>query len=179
MRHWWAVFLLGVLSIIGGIIVLVWPGSGVVALSVILGIFLLMSGVGELWWATRESPGTKGRAWLFALGAIDVVGGLIAVTWPGITALALALVIGVYLLFSSGGMLAYAFSGEQRAREHRTGFLLAALGLFVGGVISIAWPGITVLVIALLFGVVLVYRGMALLYVAMGMRRLQSTAAPR
>jgi uncharacterized membrane protein HdeD (DUF308 family) len=50
--------LAGVLSIVAGICILVWPGIGAVALATVLGIYGLAAGVSLLWaaWQVRRAP---------------------------------------------------------------------------------------------------------------------------
>lgn len=175
-RHWWTLLVLGLLSIVAGIVVLVWPGSGVVAIALIVGVLLIVHGVGELSWAMREPKGTRGRAWLVILGIVDVIAGAFAVAWPDITALALALVIGIYLIIDAVPMLAFAFSAHPRAREHRVAFVAIAVGVLLVGIVSVVWPGITILAVALLFGAMLLWRGLFMTYAALAIRRTRCAA---
>jgi uncharacterized membrane protein HdeD (DUF308 family) len=172
-RHWWSVLLLGILSVIAGILVLVWPGSGVVALALIVGFFLMVNGFGYLSLASWEPKGTRARRWLFALGTVDIAAGLIAVIWPGITVLALALIFGIYLIGHSITQFVLAFSADPDARLHRGALLADALGAFVVGAIAIVWPDITILAVALLFGALLIYRGIMQCYAAFALREVQ------
>ena len=47
-RHWWALLLRGVLSIIAGIIALTWPGIALLTLAILVGAFFLWSGFWEV-----------------------------------------------------------------------------------------------------------------------------------
>jgi uncharacterized membrane protein HdeD (DUF308 family) len=47
-RHWWTLLLRGVLSIIAGLIALVWPGIAVLTLAILVGAFFLWSGFWEV-----------------------------------------------------------------------------------------------------------------------------------
>lgn len=142
-----------------------------IAIAWIIGIMLIVHGVGELSWGLREPKGTKGRGWLVVLAVVDVIAGVFAVAWPGITALALALVIGIYLIVDAVPMLAFAFSAHPRAREHRVAFLAIGAGVLLIGIVSVVWPGITILAVALLFGAILVWRGIFMIYAALAARR--------
>jgi uncharacterized membrane protein HdeD (DUF308 family) len=50
--------LAGVLSIVAGLLILIWPGIGALALATVLGIYALAAGVSLLWaaWQVRRTP---------------------------------------------------------------------------------------------------------------------------
>ena len=50
---------------------------------------------------------------------------------------------------------------------------VSAVGSFGAGLLSVVWPGITILAIALLFGIFLIYRGIMSCVASSMMRRLQ------
>jgi uncharacterized membrane protein HdeD (DUF308 family) len=54
----WLMALAGVLSIVAGLCIFIWPGIGVVALATVLGIYALVAGVSLLWaaWQVRRAP---------------------------------------------------------------------------------------------------------------------------
>jgi uncharacterized membrane protein HdeD (DUF308 family) len=77
---------------------------------------------------------------LLALGAIDIVAGLIALVWPGVTVLALALVFGVMLLV--GGFLAVAVGSTLRRAGGSPAASWVVGGVaIVAGLICIFHPG--------------------------------------
>src|SRR5262249_44803547 len=139
-RHWWAVLLLGLFSIVAGITVLAWPGTGVVAIGLIVGILLVVTGIGELAWASMERRRPRGRRGVVVLGIVDLVAGLVAIVWPGIPVLALALIFGIYMIVFSVPMFAFALSHGRGAREHRAAYIATAVGVFLTGVVTVVWP---------------------------------------
>ncbi|MBV8932023.1 MAG: HdeD family acid-resistance protein [Kutzneria sp.] len=110
------------------------------------------------------------RAWplLLTRGAVAVVFGLIALLWPAVTVLALALIFGVYSLIDGiGGVIHAARSGD---RGHRWFSLIGgALGI-AAGVVALVWPAITVLVLATLVGAWAVVTGVAEIAAAIRLR---------
>jgi uncharacterized membrane protein HdeD (DUF308 family) len=111
------------------------------------------------------------RAWplLAVRGVVAVIFGLVALIWPGITALALAILFGVYALIDGVSMLVEAF--RHADRPHRGARVAGGvLGVAVG-VVAIVWPGITVVVLAILFGAWAVVTGVAEIAAAIRFRR--------
>jgi uncharacterized membrane protein HdeD (DUF308 family) len=89
--------------------------------------------------------------WLVVRGVVAVLFGLLAVVWPGLTLVALALLFGAYALVDGVGMLVEAFRGRD-ATGWRVGYLIAGLFGVVAGLLTLAWPGITALVLVVLIG---------------------------
>jgi uncharacterized membrane protein HdeD (DUF308 family) len=54
----WMTALAGVLSIVAGLILFVWPGIGALAAATVLGVYGLVAGVSLLWaaWQARRAP---------------------------------------------------------------------------------------------------------------------------
>jgi len=91
----WALGLNGLLSIALGVVILVWPGISLFALTIVFGAYALASGVVGLFYAfTAEADG--GRGWLILSGLLGIAVGIVVLVWPNISALALLYVIGAY-----------------------------------------------------------------------------------
>jgi uncharacterized membrane protein HdeD (DUF308 family) len=81
-----------------------------------------------------------GTPHLLALGVIDLVCGLIALVWPGVTVLALALIFGVMLLFA--GLMALAVGAViRRAGGSPTITWIVGAVAVVAGLVCIFHPG--------------------------------------
>jgi uncharacterized membrane protein HdeD (DUF308 family) len=88
---------------------------------------------------------------VIAIGAITIVCGIVAVAWPKITLLALAILVGLDLICLGAVSIARAF---QHDADGGVRALAGVLGLFgiVGGVAVVRRPGDTLLVIVLVVG---------------------------
>jgi len=86
--------LLAMLSLMAGVICLLRPGTGLFALVVVVGVFLVMAGVIELARAVGgETP------WLTAaLGLVDLVIGIVILAIPEIGLVTFALLFGISLV---------------------------------------------------------------------------------
>ncbi|MUL41667.1 HdeD family acid-resistance protein [Streptomonospora sp. PA3] len=107
--------------------------------------------------------------WVLAVrGAAAIVFGLVAVLWPGITAVALATVFGVYALVDG----VFAGWAATRAQESERPPLIweAILGVVVGLVV-LAWPLATVLVLTILLGLWAIVTGVFEILTAYRLRR--------
>jgi uncharacterized membrane protein HdeD (DUF308 family) len=94
--------ILAILSLLAGIICLVRPGAGILALVIILGAFLVVSGVIQLAGAVSDD-----MPWLSALlGLVDVVLGIVILAVPDIGLITLALLFGISLVVRGGMAIA-------------------------------------------------------------------------
>lgn len=96
-RRPWVGYVLGALFVISGIVVVVWPDIGLRALAIVAGIALLTVGLFQAAAAVVERDELRHWGWLAALGAITFVAGFLALVWPKITVLVLALILGIRL----------------------------------------------------------------------------------
>ncbi|MBV8949502.1 MAG: DUF308 domain-containing protein [Actinobacteria bacterium] len=166
----WIPLLLGIWAVVAGIVTIVWPGGTVLALAVILGVFLVVAGPLEIAHATQIRAQAR-EWWLLMLrGVASLALGVLTLVWPGITVWALALIFGVELLLLGGFETAAAL--HARAYRHDWGWYLArGLAAIAVGIVTLAWPSITVFALALLLGFFLVYLGVMLILGATTLRR--------
>jgi len=87
---------------------------------------------------------------LILRGLLAVAVGIIALAWPQVTVLALVIVFAVYAFIAAGLQAMRAFSSH--AAGPVAGHLLLGLVDLAAGVIALAWPGPTALVLVLLVG---------------------------
>jgi uncharacterized membrane protein HdeD (DUF308 family) len=157
-RNWWVFVLRGVLAILFGIGAFIWPAITLGALILLYGIFALADGILAL---IGLISGRRYAVWWAQLlqGLLGIAAGLIALAWPGLTALALLWVIAFWAILTGVMQIAAAV----RLRNEITnewylilgGVLSVALGiafLFVpgAGILSLVWLLGTY---AILFGV--------------------------
>jgi len=94
---WWWPALFGVISIIAGILALVWPGPTLVVLAILFGIELIVWGIYRLA-SPMEHRGMPGRGLSVLSGVFGIIAGLILLVWPAISVLTLAVLAGIWLI---------------------------------------------------------------------------------
>lgn len=164
-NRWWMFMTLGVAAVAVGVILLLSPGLAVGTLALLAALGLVFTGLGEL-----AGSGRYRGTWTTIASASLVAAGVLAIAWPDITLWALAVVAGFGLLLSGGIRLAAAWTD----RPDGWGWLAVGGGLSVFvGLLAIAWPAATVLVLALLLGVRMIVFGAAEVAFALALRDLQ------
>jgi uncharacterized membrane protein HdeD (DUF308 family) len=137
------------------------PVAAAQTLALLIGLALAIAGCLEL----SLSWGSDRRALAFLPGAVLVVGGLLAAFWPGVTLVTLAVLTGVSLMVQGMSRALLAF--VRRSDLPGWAWLaLAGVVNFVVGVLALAWPGVTVLVLSLILGVQILVFGVLLVVAA-------------
>jgi uncharacterized membrane protein HdeD (DUF308 family)/alpha-beta hydrolase superfamily lysophospholipase len=160
---WSVVLALGVACVVVGGVLLADPSFSLSALEALVAAALLVTGVSEL-----ALSGASSRPWLArAVAAVWVATGIVAASWSGITPRALAVVVGVGLIVGGALKLRSAFFGEG---DERLVVGLSGATNVVVGALALSWPGVTVLVVAILLGVRTVLFGVGQIVLALRMR---------
>lgn len=151
---WWLFMLLGLLGIAAGVIVLAKPGDSLATLAVVAGIFVLVDGILDL--AASFGRRTDNRGLVAVMGVLDIVIGVLLIRHPIGGVLAIALLIGIWLIAVGLVRLVGAFEREQRVWN----IVLALLEL-AAGIVIVSSPPIGFATLALLVGISLIANGVA------------------
>jgi uncharacterized membrane protein HdeD (DUF308 family) len=95
-------------------------------------------------------------------GVLAIAIGVTALAWPGVTVLALVIMFAIYAFIAAGMEAVRAFSSDKGGSV--VGHLLLGLADVAAGVIALAWPGPTALVLVLLVGAWAMVAGLVEIY---------------
>jgi uncharacterized membrane protein HdeD (DUF308 family) len=85
----------GALTGLAGLVLLIMPSASIRTVIVILGIWALVTGIGNLWSARKMDQADAERGSLMSVGVFATIVGLVLVFWPGIGAIAIGWVIAI------------------------------------------------------------------------------------
>jgi uncharacterized membrane protein HdeD (DUF308 family) len=170
-KQWWLLAVLGAVSIVAGVLAIAYPDITLLAIGIIFGFYLLVAAIFEIVQAIVGD--SESRTLTAIVGVLALIAGLICLRRPGESVVALVLVLGVYLIATGGMRLVFAI-GES---EHRGMALLASAADIVLGVLILALPKVSVVTLAVLFGLSLIFRGAFALVGALKLRRLRHEEA--
>jgi uncharacterized membrane protein HdeD (DUF308 family) len=113
---WWSL-LSAILGIVAGVVLLRWPLSGALSLTLILTAFLTIEGVASIFYALEHKRELSGRWGLMLFsGIVDLVlAGMIFAGLPGTAAWAIGLLIGINLVFGGVALIAMALHASGSA----------------------------------------------------------------
>jgi len=166
----WTLGINGALSVAFGVVILIWPGISLYALTLLFGAFTAANGVVGLSMAIGGRMKT-GRGWLVVSSLLAIGIGIAVLVWPNISALALLYVIGAYAIafgiFGIGGAFSLPLDGTDKA-------LIVLMGVvsILFGVVIFASPGEGALVLLALIAAFALVVGISELVVAIGGKRL-------
>jgi uncharacterized membrane protein HdeD (DUF308 family) len=157
-RHWWLFVLRGVLAIIFGILVVVWPISGIFTLVILFGAYALVDGLFFIIFGIRYKRDGSSRGWPIFSGIIGVAAGVVALAWPGITAVVLLMIIAVWAFLLGILQVIFAFATTTHVGYR---LLLALSGVFsiIFGIFLVARPDLGALAVIWIIGIFAVMSG--------------------
>ncbi len=98
-RNTFASWLKPLILVIGGVMLLVYPSSGIAALTLVMSFYLLTDSFGSLSLAFEIRP-MRGWGWMLLNALLSLaLGLLILIGWPATSAVYLGIIIGISLLF--------------------------------------------------------------------------------
>jgi uncharacterized membrane protein HdeD (DUF308 family) len=154
--RWPRILLGGTAAVLGGLAVL-WPSPTVAVIAVLIGIQLLVNGATRIIQSfTVDDARVVARILFALLGMLSIVVGVLCLRRPLQTMTALAMLVGLFWLI--GGLIeiirVVSDQSGNRGLDAVTGGLATLTGLLV-----LAWPQPTVLVLTVLVGLWLLVFG--------------------
>ncbi len=165
---WQVVLLTGVVSLILGVLVLIWPGSTLLATGVLFGLYLVISGVFQLVAAFGTHRTTSLRVLGFISGALSILLGLFCFRGPMQSLLLLALWIGIGWLIR--GITQTVAAVSDPAMPARGWQIFLGIVTFAAGIVLIDSPFESVAVLTVVGGIWLVVVGIIEIVTALGIR---------
>jgi uncharacterized membrane protein HdeD (DUF308 family) len=156
-----AVGLLGLAALVVGIVLLFDPVAAARTLALLIGLGLVIGGLLELaiGWDSRS------RWASVVLGAILVIGGILAAVWPGATLFTVAVITGLSLIAHGAVRVGVAVVARHEIPGWGWLALAGAVNVLIG-VLAIAWPKATVFVLSFVLGLQIAVFGLLLLCAA-------------
>ena len=157
---WKATLVSGVLTIVLGVMVLVWPGPSILVASTMFGVYLLASGLAELFLAFTLPRSAATRVMLFLTGALSLVLAILSFRHFGdaYAVLLLSLWIGTGFIFLGVSENAVALS--ERELPGRGWYVVLGLMTVIAGGVVLVWPFDSIVVLTIVSGVSLVVLGL-------------------
>lgn len=167
-RTWWLPLVRGIVAILFGILALIWPAITLLVLVTFFGAWVLVDGIFSIFSAFRR--GARSRVWAVVVGVIGILAGFAALTWPGITSLALLYVVAFWAILTG---LAEIVDGIQLRKviENEWTLILGGALSVVFGVLLLIWPAAGLLSIVWLLGIFAVLYGIALVALSIRLKK--------
>jgi uncharacterized membrane protein HdeD (DUF308 family) len=163
----------GLLALAVGIVALAWPGVTVLALVVLFAVSAFVWAAFELVGAFTSPTGGDAVAHI-VIGLVDIAAGVVALAWPGPTALVLVLLVASWAIVTGVLAVVAAFDASEDG-ESRAMLVIAGLVSVTFGAVLFAHPDMGAISLALLFGLFNLLAGGCLLVRGVDLRRTDKT----
>lgn len=108
VKHWWMYLMIGVLALVLGVFMLANPAITYEMMTLLLGLALLIFGVIEMIVGIFTRNLFVSRAAVIIGAVLNIVLGILLAANPGIAALTLPLILGMWMLYQSFMIISYA-----------------------------------------------------------------------
>lgn len=153
---WQATLVLGVVTLVLGLIVAFYPNATLNVIAVLLGLLLIVSG---LFYLIRVFGHDEAhRVWMGIAGLLLVVIGVVLLRHLHLTVALIGLIIGISWIVQGVIALIVSFSGD--AREGRGWWIFFGIVSLIGGIVITAVPTKSVTALAVLVGIWFIVQGL-------------------
>jgi uncharacterized membrane protein HdeD (DUF308 family) len=167
--RWWVPTLRGAAAIAFGIVAALAPRLGLIALLALYGSYALLDGAFNLVLAFRTRREGRAWGWFVFAGVAGIGAAIVTFFWPGLTAMALLMVIAAWAILTGG----FAVAAAVRLRKQIRGeWSLAASGVLsvIFGVLLISFPAAGALAVVFWIAAYAVVLGCLLLALGLKLR---------
>jgi uncharacterized membrane protein HdeD (DUF308 family) len=164
-RSWWMLALQGVAALLFGVLALLWPGLTLLWLVAMFAAYAILTGAFALYGAVKNRTMDKGWWLILVLGLVSVAAGVLAIFYPGVTALALVLLMGVNALVTGAFEIAVAIRLRKTVPNEWL-LILAGVISIVFGAFVLIFPGAGALALVWLISFYAMLSGVLLLSLA-------------
>ena len=155
-------YTIGFLCLAAGLVLLFWPDRTIVVVARIAGILLAAVGLSEI--VDSISNHRDGDYWGFLLlrGVLNAAAGVLLLFWPGVTVTVLVWLFGLDLILT--GIIGLLVSRRVPSDHGRSSIVFRSIVGIAVGFVVVAWPDVTLAVLALLVALQLLAIGGILLW---------------
>lgn len=160
---------LGILMMIAGFVALMSLVLATIASVLVVGAMMIVSGVIEMVHGFQMKRWSRFFLWI-VIGALYVVGGLVAVWNPLLASVVLTLMLGMFLI--AAGIVRVVLAMQMRSGSH-WGWVAASgvITLLLGAVVVFGWPVSSLYVLGIFLGFDLIIAGASWLSAGLVYRR--------
>ncbi|MEU6270561.1 HdeD family acid-resistance protein [Saccharopolyspora shandongensis] len=174
---WGSVLVVGLCSLVVGVLALVWPRATLIVLGVLFGVYLLVSGVLQIVAAFGTHVTAAIRVLAFISGALSILLGLLCFRGEMQSILFLGLWIGIGWLFR--GVTQTTASIADRAMPARGWQIFTGIVTALAGIVLMVSPLASVALLVLFGGIWLVVLGVVEIITAFRIRSAAKRLATR
>jgi uncharacterized membrane protein HdeD (DUF308 family) len=173
-NNWWTILLRGIVAILFGVLIILWPEISISILVFLFGIFAIADGLFSIISELRRY-GEHARWWVLVFEGLAGVGiGVVAILWPEITA-----IIVLYLVASWGLVTGFLeIIAAIRLRNELEGewiLILTGLLSIAIGILLFLFPNAGLIAMVWMIGIYAIFFGISLIALSFRLRAWKNT----
>lgn len=130
IRHWWLYMLCGILCMVAGIAVFIFPMESYMTMGLLFGILMLFVGVAQLIVASSSGNYLAMKGYVIVGGILDLIMGIILCINPAVSLVLMPVLLGIWMLYHS--FMIMAFGGDMETfRIDGSGWTIAGGALLM------------------------------------------------
>lgn len=173
IKYWWLLLLSGILTFVVGIVVFRHPAQSYLALGLLFGIMMIVSGIIDLVTAVTSRNYFMMRGYVVIGGILDLTLGIFLCYFPRITLVLLPVVLGIWLLYHS--FMVIGFGADLNSfRIKGSGWTIAAgVLMLVMSILVLVMPlTVGVATVVTLTGIALLLFGLLFIIISLRLRKI-------
>jgi uncharacterized membrane protein HdeD (DUF308 family) len=106
-----------IIGILAGVVLIAWPLSGVLSITLVIIVFFIIEGVASVMYALEHKRELSGRwGWMLVSGLVDLVlAAIVFAGLPGSAAWVLGILVGINMIMGGAAMIAMALHARDSA----------------------------------------------------------------
>jgi len=165
-KSWGLVLVMGILSIILGILAFAWPGATIVTVAIFFAVWLFVSGIYSIIGAFSDDASTSMKVLSAIIGVLSVIVGFSLLRTPFQAVEVMIFVLGIFWV--SQGIVGFVTAFE--VKKGRNWRLFSSILGVVAGIVVLVYPISSALTLALFGGIWLVILGITQIIAAFELR---------
>ncbi len=169
IKHWWLSLVVGIAAVAVGFVVLVHPAESYYTFALWLGIVVFLSGIAGVVQALSTKNYFVRRGWIVLAAVADIIIGIVLMFSSMLSAVAMPILLGVWLLYRGCAMLVQGF--DLRSFGVRdAGWVIFYAVVIIAIAIAILWMPATLGVEAVILFVAIAFITYGVSMVSLGFR---------
>jgi uncharacterized membrane protein HdeD (DUF308 family) len=177
-QNWWAIALRGLVAMLFGIAIFIWPGVTLSVLAPLFGAYAVINGIFAMIEASRRDVSQERWLPLLFEGAISIVVGVMTFAWAGLTAMALLFLIAFWAIMTGVFEIITAMRLRHEIRGEWMMILIAILSMAFG-LLLLAFPAPGMFSVILLIRAFIFAIGALMIALAFKLRSLRRPGGER
>ena len=156
-NKWWLLLILGIISLIAGLLIVFNPGAALLTIAIFFGAWLLVSGIFTLIRGFADDLDTGARILAIISGALSIVLGIMCFKNIANSVLILTLFVAIGLILR--GLFELIVGLTSKGAEGRGWMITLGIITLLAGIAVLVWPGIGLATLVYIIGFALILMG--------------------